>query len=416
MLLGQFVSQIGTIMQNFAFSLYVLKTTGSGKAFASVLAVQIIPQIFIAPFSGVLADWFDRKKIIVLLDMLSGALIGGLYLISITVGLQLIHIYIAVALLTIISTLFYPAIGSMMPAVMKKEELMDANALNSVAMSSVNILGPILAGFVFGFYGIETVLLLNSISFICSAISEMFINAPKLEKKNEMLGIKQFKEDFIEGIVFLKDNYILLLITITAFMMNFIFNPLFSVGLTYISKITLGISDIQYGMLESIAMVGAILAPIFASIISKRLKLSNIFMYGIFVCVLLLGFMSLDIMPAFTDLFNNNIVPFTILALTCALFTLVLTISNLALMTLQQKIVPLDILGRYYAVSGAITMGAVPLGQMMFGTLFDKLPSYVVVLIGFSISLIFILVIAKPFIKVEERSESSEFEVINAEI
>lgn len=66
---GQLVSLIGTRMQSFALSLYVLKITGSASKFAAILSMTFIPELILGPIAGVLADWFDRKKLIVCLDL-----------------------------------------------------------------------------------------------------------------------------------------------------------------------------------------------------------------------------------------------------------------------------------------------------------------------------------------------------------
>jgi len=76
LMFGKFISLTGTQMQEFALSLYVLKITGSATLFASVIIVAMIPQLLLSPIAGVFADWLDRKKIIVYLDIISGILVG----------------------------------------------------------------------------------------------------------------------------------------------------------------------------------------------------------------------------------------------------------------------------------------------------------------------------------------------------
>ncbi|WP_461612245.1 MFS transporter [Clostridium sp. Marseille-QA1073] len=152
LMLGKLVSLIGSQMQSFALSLYVLKITGSATKFASVLAIALIPQLIFGPIAGVIADWFDRKKIIVLLDMLNGIMIGIFAIIyKINGGLSLLHIYVIVILMSIISTLFNPAINTVIPTLVKKEELVDANGINSFIMNLGNFIAPLLAGFLLGF-------------------------------------------------------------------------------------------------------------------------------------------------------------------------------------------------------------------------------------------------------------------------
>lgn len=63
LILGKLVSLLGSNMQQFALSLYVLALTGSATIFASMLSISILPRIILSPIAGVFGDWFDRKKL-----------------------------------------------------------------------------------------------------------------------------------------------------------------------------------------------------------------------------------------------------------------------------------------------------------------------------------------------------------------
>ncbi|WP_255405087.1 MFS transporter [Thermoanaerobacterium sp. RBIITD] len=109
---GKFISLLGSEMQNFALSLYVLKITGSATKFASVLAITLVPQIIFGNIAGVLADWFDRKKLLMMLDLLSAAIVAIYAIIFKMNGvLTLTQIYILSVLLSTISSMFNPTIG-----------------------------------------------------------------------------------------------------------------------------------------------------------------------------------------------------------------------------------------------------------------------------------------------------------------
>src|SRR5690606_26687109 len=84
LILGKLVSLVGSNMQQFALSLYVLEITGSATIFASILSVSILPRLLLSPIAGVFGDWFNRKKTIVLLDFINGIILGIFALIYIT--------------------------------------------------------------------------------------------------------------------------------------------------------------------------------------------------------------------------------------------------------------------------------------------------------------------------------------------
>lgn len=74
LMFGKVISLIGSEMLTIALSLYVLQTTKSTTAFASVLAITIIPKLILGPMCGVIVDWVDRKRLMVYLDFVSGVI------------------------------------------------------------------------------------------------------------------------------------------------------------------------------------------------------------------------------------------------------------------------------------------------------------------------------------------------------
>jgi len=236
LMFGKLISLTGTQMQDFALSLYVLKITGSATLFASVIIVAMIPQLLLSPIAGVFSDWLDRKKTIVYLDLLSGILVGIFATIFLIRGeLSLPYIYILVIVLTLTSSLYQPAIGTIIPTIIKKEDLVDANGISSLVMNIGNLLAPLLAGIFFGFYGLFLILAVNCISFLVAALGELFIQIPKVTNMPKEINFKTFSYDFMEGIKFIRGKKLLLYIIILAPILNFVFSPLSSIGITYIS-------------------------------------------------------------------------------------------------------------------------------------------------------------------------------------
>jgi MFS family permease len=379
---GKFISMLGTNLQKFTLSLYVLKTTGSASKFASVLAVSIIPQLLLGPFVGVFADWIDRKKIIVTMDILSGIVVGIMAVLYLIMGeLQMSYIYMGVFLLSIISVMFQPAACSVIPSIINKQDLMDANSISSLSTSVSQILAPLLAGVIYGIYGLLPILIINSTSFILSAISEMFIIIPKLNRKIEKFDLNQFKKDFIEGISYTVKNKDILTVAICAFVINFVLGPMFSLGVTYIAKKVLLVSDIQYGLMQTILAFGMICGPLFAGIVAKRIEIKKIFKYGVMTAGLLIGGMAFCITPIFLNFFNDRFVPFILIIVLGTITVAVMILINISLSTMFQKQVSIEMLGRTGAVFNVLATAAMPLGQIVFGRLFDTIPAYIPVII-----------------------------------
>nr|WP_035796473.1 MFS transporter [Clostridium akagii] len=377
LMLSKFISVIGTQMQEFALSLYVLslyvlKVTGSATLFASVLAVAIIPQLILGIFAGVLADWYDRKKIIVFLDLFNGVVVGVFTIIFLLTGsLSIYKIYGLVILLSVITAFYGPAIGTIIPSIVEKDKLIDANSISSFISNLSTLIGPVLGAMLFGFYGIFIILVANAFSFIFAGILEMFISIPKSNNKPENVNFKAFRNDFIAGLIFIKNGKFILTVVIVAVIVNFTMAPL-TVCLAYVSKVTLRVSDFQFGLLEGVLAFSMVVAPIIVGKIYKRLQTGTIMFFSVFIAGILMIIMSIISAKFYLNLFKGNTIPYLSLVFLCFLVGAIVTICNISLSVAFQKAVPLEIMGRVGAVMSSGCLAAVPLGQILIGAMLDK--------------------------------------------
>lgn len=383
LMFGRFISLTGTQMQDFALSLYVLKITGSATLFASVIIVALIPRLLLAPIAGVFADWLDRKKIIVYLDILSGIIVGIFAVIFMIKGeLSLPSIYVLVILLSLASLLYQPAVSTIIPTIIEKKDLVDANGISSLLGNMGNLMAPLIAGLLFGFYGIFAILLINAFSFIMAAIGEMFISIPKANKMPEKISFQAFYNDFSKGIKFIKERKLLLCIIVLAPILNFVLSPLFSTGITFVTKEILKISDFEYGFMQMALVASMILSPFIASKYAKKYTLGKILFFSVSICSLLIAVMAVVPSPVYMSLFSNNLVPYISITVICFLVGAIMTTSNIALSAMFQKIVPVTMMGRVSTVMNTCCMAIAPLGLIMFGVLFDTISAWICILIG----------------------------------
>lgn len=387
LMLGKLVSLIGTKVQSFALSLYVFAQTGSATKFATMLAITIIPDILFGPFVGVWVDRFDRKKAIVCLDLLSGALTAlCAFFYFLNGGLNLTFIYTMIILFSAISMVFNPTIRTVIPSIVKKDELLDANSINTLIMQLGQLISPMFAGFIYGVYGLGIVLIVNAISFVLSGISESFIKIPKVIASGTSKKRSSFVEDFKEGIKFTRSKKEITSIISMSLVLNFFFNPVMSIGLIYVVKNVYHMSDFAYGLLQTILIAGMIGAPIVSGLVSRKFSVITILLNSIFAVALLLGvfgFMSSDL---YFSSFSNVYVAFGLLVATITGIAFLITIGNIALSTFIQQSVPNAFMGRVTTLLGSVTMAAVPLGQIFFGFLFDAVPPlYCILLSAFAL-------------------------------
>jgi MFS transporter, DHA3 family, macrolide efflux protein len=175
MVIGKFTSLLGAGVYTFAASFYVLQVTGSGTSFAITLLCGALPHILLGPFAGTVADRFNRKWIVIGTDVICGIVMLVAFLIAITSGPSLLLIYMTSTLLSICSTFFNVAFTSSLPTLVDDSRIQRINSLSQAAGSSANILSPIIGGVVYGLLSLSSFMLINGITFLLSALVEVFI-------------------------------------------------------------------------------------------------------------------------------------------------------------------------------------------------------------------------------------------------
>ena len=373
LMFGKITSLIGSNMQSFALSLFVLSTTGSATKFASILAIALIPQLLLGPFAGVIVDWFYRKNILIVLDLISGIVVT-IFAISyfITGEISLTNIYILVIILSLISTIDSPTLQTIIPSITKKEDLVEANALNSLLMSIGSVISPAIAALAYGSLGLKGVFIINSISFFLSALSEVFLVIPRNAKKREKLSFNSFIGEFKEGIGFIVKRKEIINIVTLAIILNFTFGSL-TVGSTYISKIILKVSDFQYGIVDSVGVIGMIVASFLIGWLSKKNSIGKNLYSSLLISSAVLSSYAIVAFKSFVEIENSIIYLYLLMLLITFVICLYIGLANTFINIYFQYIVPLEFMGRVSTVMGTGCMIAMPLSNMIYGYLFDKI-------------------------------------------
>ena len=386
--IGQIISLFGNAIQRFSMSLYILDLTGSAAVFASILAISTIPYILFAPMAGLLADTVNRKKIMLYLDFISAGLMAAYAIILIGGMDNTIIVGSVMFLLSVIYTLYSPAVNSCIPQIVEKEELAAANGIIHQVGAVVNLAGPMVAGILYSFVGIKTVVIINAISFLLVGILEIFLEIPDLKIKEKIKDpITRSFSEMKKSYEYLKEKKkVVLGIIISYALTNIFVVPILSVVSPYFIKIRLNMPSAVYGFAEAVFVLGMILGGFLITAKPKMFKMKTIHktMYPMVLAIIIMG------MAAFLAMEKN----FVILALYCLGgfgIMLSLSLSNVISLTYIQKEVKEDMLGKVSAFSTAIATASVAPGQLIYGQLIEaniKLHHILVLTLVFSIGVV----------------------------
>lgn len=390
--LGNFVSLMGSNIQQFVLSLYVFEKTGSAVLFASILAIAILPRLLLSPIAGVFGDWFDKKKSIIILDLLNAFILAGFaiylfYNASLSIGL----VYVMVILLEITEIFFHSSMSVVLPSVVKEEEYLDANAMRSMFISFGQLMAPVFGALIFGAFGLRVAIMINAVSFLFSAISEMFIQVGKTKSENNKKSMAGFKKDLLEGLKIVKKSKPIRTIISVAIIVNFSIAPLFSVGLVFLIREVLSQSELKLGILQSALSLSMILAPILLTKKIKKMHLGDVLNGSFTVVGILIMMISISIHQSVYT-FSSGLLSYGIILVICFMIGIFITVVNISVQTMFQHMVPIEFMGRTSTVLGLFTAISIPLGQMLFGYLYDIInPGIVVILNGFIILMAVVL-------------------------
>lgn len=152
---GRFVSLIGSGIQMIALPLYILDLTGSGTLMGIFSLLTLVPVVITAPFSGIIGDRRNRKNIMITMDIGRGTLICLLGIIAMTGAFNIYILFIIQIFISIMDSLFNSSSAALMPDLISKGELIEANSLKGGFDAASNILGPVLGGLIYGIWGIK---------------------------------------------------------------------------------------------------------------------------------------------------------------------------------------------------------------------------------------------------------------------
>ena len=203
--LGQVVSQMGDWFDTIALYTIILNLTGSGRNVGLLMVARFVPSFVFGPLSGVVADRFSRRTIMILSDLLRAVVMLGFLLVRRPD--QLWIIYVITVLQLIFSTFFEPARTAALPSIVSDRELVPANAISSVTWSAMLTLGAAIGGVVTGLFGANAAFILDSLSFLASAAfiaSVRFPKRPPRPKTELSVGKVLGLRDTVEGMKYVK--------------------------------------------------------------------------------------------------------------------------------------------------------------------------------------------------------------------
>lgn len=279
---GQLISQLGTHAFNIARLYWLVETLGKGFYIGSLLTVCSLVLTFCSPFGGYFADHFRRKMIVIGSDIISGlsmlGLAGCIFFVD-SIAINTVVLFITSALVSASTAFFGPAVQASIPNMVSIDKVPAVNAALSSSYQIGQVIGQGLGGILITVLGIPTMILINGLSFMVSAFTEIFIDfQQKSHRKPESSVYNNGKispfssmiKSIQSGLDVIRKNATSRSLVLFKAFDSFLLVPLFVIT-PYLSSQVYGGNADDYGYLIGLFSLGTIAGYGLASTLSQRL-------------------------------------------------------------------------------------------------------------------------------------------------
>lgn len=372
--LGQIVSLFGNAILRFALPLYLLRQTESPALFGAVGAAAFIPAVLCAPIGGVVADRVNKRNIMVVLDFSTAGLI--LLFTLLLDRAPLVPLMVAsLMLLYGIAGAYQPSVQASIPLLARPEQLTSANAVINMVQTLSALLGPVIGGVLFGAFGLRPILWVGMACFFLSAVMELFIRIPHSPRAAAGGVLSTVRRDLGESWRFIRrERPVFLSVMLVLALFNLVLSAALVVGIPVAVVQTLGMSDSRLGLTQGAMGLGGLFGGVLMACLGARLPLrrGGLVLLAASLTAAGMGAALLPGVPPSLGWWGVTAMSFAIMVLS----TLLVVVLSAAV----QGQTPPELLGKVMAFIMAVSNCASPLGQAVYGALFEGCPAWAVLL------------------------------------
>ena len=356
---GALVSMFGDLLFEIALGFWVLAETGSTGLMGTLMAVSIIPRVVVSPIAGVIADRYDRKRILIYMDALRGFCVVAVGAAAILGMLEIWWVFLTGVILGTCAAFFDPAAGSMLPDIVPSESLQRANSLFAMLHSGVRILGNSAGGFFYVSLGAPLMFLANGISYLFSSVTEMFIRTPP--PAAQVGEHSKFLEEIKSGYRYVWERSGLRALMIVGAVLNFFASAAMILLLPLFQR-TPELGPVRYGIFMAVSAAGSLVGLVLVSVFKISPVKRRIWFLG--------SLISFTFIYALIPILN--IFPL-MLGLTFVAHILN-AIVNILLQTVIQSTTARNMRGKVFSLLGMLLTGLMPVAMVVGGWLGEVFP------------------------------------------
>jgi MFS family permease len=359
---GQLISQVGEGVSKVALLWFVYAMTESALKMSLIGVLQTVPPLVFGPFAGVLLDRLEKRRAMMVIDLVRTGLLASIPILYLFDLLTLPWLYVLVFVIAVFSMAFGPALNATLPLIVKKEQLTGVNALMQSAMTIGQLLGPALSGILIAAIGAQNALYVNAAGFFISALTKIPLRLPHVRAHRTSQNVwMQAAKDLRDGIrfVFVKQRLLfLLMIVASIFMLG---STAFVYLLPVIGDRLLHVGAVALGGLWSALGLGILATTVWLIWKPQQTVCTRVWMIAVAAAI------ASGAVPGL--LMNESV--WLAAALIVAIGATSGLITPLVSASLQEK-TPKDLMARVFGLFNTGTMVSSMIGMTAFGWIADR--------------------------------------------
>lgn len=356
--LGKVISQLGDKFYAIALAWWILQKTNSPGIMGFFLLTSVLPGLIFGFFAGAIVDRWNRKNVIIITDIMRGLLVIVVVCLSIFKLLQVWHVFIIGAAISLATAFFDPAIQAIIPQIVAKERLNEANSMSQMVNGICTVFGPMFGAVAISWFGLTYVFLFNGISYLISAIFESMITLKLNQSSNDV--VNTIWVDMKEGILFLKSKQEILRVIVIIAIAHFFLGSLM-VLLPFLANNLNGNGVQNLGYLQTVLGLGLLLGSIYI----RKKKNDTISEYNLINLIMFVGICFLGI--SIGQFFMIKTIMLYMIALVLIGGSVACAVVFWQL--LIQLNTPDNMTGRVFSVSTLVGNASLPIAYGIFGIL-----------------------------------------------
>ena len=373
LLQGNTVSTIGDLMYSVAIGYWVYEQTGSSGLMGIMSAISMFVTMFLSPFSGSIVDKCNRKWVLVGMDVMQGGVMLAIGLLAYLGRLNVPGVLIAAFLAALGSVFYSPAVSTLMIDIIPHDDMTRGQSVFSGSNALISMVGTAFSGVMVAFFGVPLIVVLNGLSNLYSAVSELFIHVPRTVQQGAQISAKSILRDSSAAVRMIFSDNCLRLFVPSALVLNLLGSGPLALVLPFCME--KGFTVDMYGYLMAVWTAASLICVLVLGVV--KLKPQARFW------VMAIGFTGSVLFFGLTYI-ARHFVPLCVMAF-LASFTNCAgnTIFNASLMLA----LPEENRGAILGFIQSASIGGTALSAVLYGVLGDVVPLYLVFSVGNLLSL-----------------------------